>query len=94
MIKKFVLNYIRKNAGEWDGKFMTEVMQACHEARQNSWDEQTIPGRIYDVFNACTKGMTKTSLCKSIVDSHELRVTVSNGIDAEVREVLQLVKRS
>jgi len=51
MIKKFVLNYIRKYAHNYS--FMKEIMCECHCSRQEHIDDQSVLGRVYDVFGAC-----------------------------------------
>lgn len=91
LLNKFVLNYIRKNACLLltnDG-FMDDVMVACHRSHQENERDQTVPGRIYSVFESCAKAIPDV-IDKSILDDPKLRRIILTGINNTVREVLQL----
>ena len=89
LLDKFVLNYIQKNACARNGYFMKDVMIRCHRARQEEFDDQTIPGRIYDVFEDCAKAIPQV-VSENAIDNVKWRKTVAQGIYLTVREVLQL----
>lgn len=87
MIKKWILKYIRKQGG--DPQFMADIQLACHEATQSVFSDQTVPGRIYEVFEYCAAAIPKV-VPKVVIDDPAWRKFIADGIQKTVRKQLQL----